>query len=397
MKQNKLFFLGLCLLLVPVLNPGNGLCSIRLGQSCALKGPAAFLGTEMHKGAKAYFGKHASVIELIKKDDGYEPDRCKKNTETFIRNEIDALFGYVGTPTSKVAVPLATKSKTIYFGAFTGASFLSDNIKNPYSFSVRGSYNAEIENMMRHLKDDLGITRVGLFVQRDAFGMAGVRGAVLADRLVDGIEVFPAVPAIPAADADEKEWDSFWQNIPNFKRNTVMMGRGTRQIIGNRVQAVIFVGAYRPCAFAINQLHRLGFKGPMINISFVGSVGLAKLLKKTDNVYISQVVPNPWDSTIPVVKEYQRDLGDTNYGFVSLEGYIAAKIFHQSVKSIKGKINSDAIKLTLESMGKYDIGGIKVSFAPDDHRGMDSIYLTAIGKSGDAVKFTYVDKLKADL
>ena len=131
----------------------------------------------------------------------------------------------------------------------------------------------------------------------------------------------------------------------------------------------------------------------MINISFVGSVGLAKRLKATDNVYISQVVPNPWDSTIPLVEKYQQDLGDKNYGFVSLEGYIAANVFHKAVKNIKNKVNSDSIKLSLETMTDYDAGGIKFSFGPDDHQGMDSVYLTTIGKSGDEIQYSYVDKL----
>ena len=173
------------------------------------------------------------------------------------------------------------------------------------------------------------------------------------------------------------------------------MGRGVRQIKGIGVQAVIMVGADRPCAAAINQLHKLGFKGPMINISFVGSVGLAKHLRETDNVYISQVVPDPWNSSIPVVRDYQQDLGDDDYGFVSLEGYIAAKVFHQSVATISGDVNPDSIKLSLESMLEYDAGGIVLSFGPEDHRGMDTVYLTTIGKSGDEIKFTYVDSLSA--
>ncbi len=393
-KHVHCFYNGLILLLLTgFFLPSPAIGKIKLGESCALSGPTAFLGTEMNKGAQAYFSRHASTIQLIAKDDGYEPDRCRNNTKAFIRDKVTALFGYVGTPTSKVAVPLATMNKVIFFGAFTGASFLSDVKKNPYSFSVRGSYNSEIENMMRHLKNDLNISRVALFVQRDAFGLAGIKGAMRADKLIDGITVFPKLPAIPGADAEKKEWQAYWRKIPNYRRNTVAVGMGVRQVWGNRAEAVIFVGAYTPCAAAINKLRERGFNGPVINISFVGSKRLAKRLRKTDNVFISQVVPNPWDDSIPVVKEYQQSLGGHDFGFVSLEGYLAAKIMEASLESIQGNINSDSIRQSLEIMSDYDIGGINITFGPDDHRGMDSVYLSGIIKQDNKIRFTYVDNL----
>ncbi|MCI5147224.1 MAG: hypothetical protein D3923_17280, partial [Candidatus Electrothrix sp. AR3] len=297
------------------------------------------------------------------------------------------------TPTAKVAVPLATERKTLFFGAFTGAGFLSDVSIIPYSFSLRASYNAEIENMMRRLKEDLGIKKVGLFVQRDAFGLAGIQGAVRAEQLVEGIKLVPPVPEIPDAESSVDDWNKFWSTVPHYKRNTVSVGGGVRQVRGNGVEAVILVGSSRPCALAINQWHKMGFNVPMINISFVGSNALAQRLKDSQNVYISQVVPDPWNPSIPLIKEYQQDLGNDDYGFVSLEGYLTAKVMHQGLKTITGGVTSDSIKKSLESMTKYDAGGVQVSFGPDDHRGMDTVYLTHIEKSDDAIRFIYVDKL----
>jgi len=257
-----MFFLALSTLLIWISLSGNSFSATTICQSCALTDPTSFLGTEMHKGANAYLKKYATDIILLKKDDGYEPKRCLSNTDAFLQEGVEALFGYVGTPTSKVAVPLATKANTIFFGAFTGASFLSDTKTNPYSFSVRSSYNAEVENMMRRLKDDLGVTKVGIFVQRDALGLAGISAAVRAAKIIDGIKIIPAVPDMPAADSAANEWNTFWQKVPNYRRNTVSVGTGVRQIRGNGVEAVILVGAYRPCAAAITQLQKLAFKGP---------------------------------------------------------------------------------------------------------------------------------------
>src|SRR5437763_1819299 len=91
--------------------PGVTADTILIGQSVALTGPAADLGTEMRDGALAYFryvNAHGGVfgrkIELRTLDDGYEPERAATNTRNLINQTgVFALFGYVGTPTSLAA------------------------------------------------------------------------------------------------------------------------------------------------------------------------------------------------------------------------------------------------------------------------------------------------------
>ncbi len=363
-----------------------------VGQSCALSGPTSFLGTHMNKGALAYFNTRKNDIILEALDDKYEPVQCIYNTKMFIRKKVKALFGYVGTPTSKVAVPLATKEKMIFFGAFTGAGFLSDYKTNPYTFSLRASYDAEIENMVRHLKEDLNITKIGLFVQRDAFGLAGIKGAVRAVNKISGVSILPAVPPIPPDNALESVWKAFWEMVPNYKRNTVSVGIGARKLYGYQVEAVILVGAYRPCATAINMWHKRHFNAVFINISFVGSMGIATRCKSLKNVYVSQVMPSPWEGDLPIVKEYQAAMG-RDFDFVSLEGYVAAKVFHKALVDAGANPDADAIKTALESMSDYDAGGLKISYGASDHRGLETTYLTKLEKKDGKYKFIYVDKL----
>ncbi len=393
MKTRLWIALSACCLLLP---DSSFAAAAKVGQSCALTGPTALLGKEMAKGARLYFEKRAAgEIELITKDDGYEPDLCRQNTAAFIRDGALALFGYLGTPTAKAAVPMANENKTVFFGAGTGADFLSDPAANPYSFALRASYGAEIENMMRRLHEDLGIKKISLFVQRDSFGLVGVVGAVKALDKIKGMEIVPPVPPIPSEEAGVDEWNAFWSSVPNYKRNTVSVGGAVRQVRGNAAEAVILVGTARPCALAINQWHKMGYKAPMINISFVGSKALAERLTESGNVYVSQVVPDPWDSSLPIVKQYQQDMGEaaTDYDFGGFEAYLAASVLHQAVKNVQGEVSSDAVKNALEGMSNYDAGGIPVSFGPDDRRGMDKVYLTKVEKDGGTAKFVYVDKL----
>ena len=99
------------------------------GQSAALDGPAAALGVGMRRGIEAAFaevnaagGVNGRKLELNSVDDGYEPERAIENTKTLIEiDQVFALIGAVGTPTSKAAQPIATEAMVPYIGPFTGA------------------------------------------------------------------------------------------------------------------------------------------------------------------------------------------------------------------------------------------------------------------------------------
>ena len=130
---------------------------IVLGQSAAFSGPAAQLGIQMNKGARIHFdqlnaagGINGQPIELRSLDDGYEPDRCKANTETLIKDGVFVLFGYVGTPTCVAAFPLVTESKLPFFGPFTGAEALRDPF-NRNVFHLRASYYDETALIVNQL------------------------------------------------------------------------------------------------------------------------------------------------------------------------------------------------------------------------------------------------------
>lgn len=120
---------------------------IILGQSAAFTGPAAQLGIQFHAGAKLHFDQLNSQggiggrnVEIRKLDDGYEPDRCAENTRKLLEDDVYALFGYIGTPTSLAALPLATKAKVPFVAPFTGAMGLRTPL-NRYAFHIRASYN----------------------------------------------------------------------------------------------------------------------------------------------------------------------------------------------------------------------------------------------------------------
>ena len=81
--------------------------------SAAFTGTAAALGTELYRGAQAYYdeindrgGIHGRPISVAVLDDRYEPLPCVMNTLRLLEEEgVFLLSGYVGTPTLTRALP----------------------------------------------------------------------------------------------------------------------------------------------------------------------------------------------------------------------------------------------------------------------------------------------------
>lgn len=340
-----------------------------LAQSAPFTGPAAQLGIQFHQGAKLYFeqlnaqgGVHKRQVELVKLDDGYEPDRCVENTRKLLADEPLALFGYIGTPTSVAALPLATAAKVPFFAPFTGAMALRQPF-NRYAFHMRASYNDETELIVRQLTS-LGLQKIAVFHQNDAYGKAGLDGVELA---------LKSRNMKPVAQA-------------TVERNSVAVGPAVKTLVAARPDAIVQIGAYKACAAFIRQARAAGFGGTFFNVSFVGTQALAdELGKDASGVVVSQVVPSPYSSVRPITREFLEAVkkGGAEYqaNFSSMEGYLAARVLAEGLR--RGKPTQEGLVAGLESMGNENFGGFAVSFSGADHvasKFVELSMLTADGK-----------------
>ncbi|MES2188866.1 MAG: ABC transporter substrate-binding protein [Pseudomonadota bacterium] len=328
---------------------------IILGQSAPFTGPAAQLGIQFYRGAKVYFdhinaqgGVGKRLIEIRNLDDGYEPDRCAENTRKLIADDVFALFGYIGTPTSVVALPLATKAKIPFIAPFTGAMSLRDPF-NKYAFHVRGSYNDETALIVRQLTS-LGLKKIAVFHQNDAYGKAGLDGVLLA-LAAQGLK--------PVAQA-------------TVERNSVDVAQAVKTLTAAGPDAVVQISAYKSCAAFIREARKSGYGGTFYNVSFVGTQALADELGKDGaGVVVSQVMPSPYNTARPIAREFVDAVkaagGDAQVNFSSMEGYVAAKVLVEGLKRAGAKATRDSLVSGLEAIGTQSFGGFAVSFSATDH------------------------------
>ena len=345
---------------------------IVLGQSAAFSGPAAQLGIQFNQGAKLFFdqlnaagGVGKRMVEIRTLDDGYEPDRCAENTRKLIADDVFALFGYVGTPTSLAAVPLFNQAKVPFFAPFTGA----ESLRQPFNrlvFHVRASYYDETALIVRQLVN-LGVKKIAVFHQNDAYGKAGL----------DGVNKALAEHKLPLAGAATVE------------RNSVDVAAAVEKLVAAKPDAVVQIAAYGASAAFVRAARKAGFGGTFYNVSFVGTQALADELGKDGaGVVVSQVVPSPYQPSRQITREFLdaiKKAGDkVQPNYSSMEGFLAARIFTEGLRqaAATGKISRDSFISGMEGLGIQVISGFPVSFGPNDHTASSFVEMSMLTGDG---------------
>ena len=341
---------------------------IVLGQSAAMTGPAAQLGIQFQAGAKLLFDKvnaaggvNGKTIELKTLDDGYEPERCGANTRKLIDEDVFSLFGYIGTPTSVVALPLATNARIPFLAPFTGAQSLRDPF-NRYAFHVRASYFDETARIVNQLYA-VGMKNIAVFYQNDAYGQAGLAGVNRA---------LAAVNSKPVA-------------LATVERNSVDVANAVKTIGAARPEAVVQISAYKSCAAYIREARKAGSGSQFFNVSFVGTAALASELgQDARGVVVSQVMPFPFAAVTPLSAEFVKaaPAGKVDLNYSSMEGYVAAKVFVEALRRAGNNPTRDALITSMESLREFNLGGFFVDFSPTKHTGSSYVDLTILTSDG---------------
>lgn len=303
--------------------------TIVLGASLPLTGINSHLGRDVVVGANTYFshtnargGVQGKKIEFIQYDDKYEPENTFSNTIKLItKDDVFALFGFVGTPTVKRVMPLIAQSNIPFIAPYTGASFLRTK-ETPNIVNFRSSYTEELDALVEYLTKQKGISRFAIFYQNDDYGEEGY--IALSNALTKRNLQLTAEGT--------------------YKRNTLSIRHAIHEIEAAKPEAIILVGAYKPTARFIEKVRdQVPSKMIFCPISFVNADALmGELHGKGENILFSQTVPSYDDFYSKEAVEYLKHLAfyypDEKPSLVSYESYLAAKAVVTALRSINGTI-----------------------------------------------------------
>ncbi|MGB7192453.1 MAG: ABC transporter substrate-binding protein [Collimonas pratensis] len=347
---------------------------ILIGQSAVLTGPFTPNSLAFISGQTLFFNKFNAVgglnghpIKVITYDDAYLGDRAAANTERLIKQDhVICLFGTMGTAIGAAMTKVAMEHHSFIFGGLTGAEILRDT-KLPV-YHIRASYADEARRTMTHLRI-IGQTRVAVISSDDAYGK-GIEEVTLR-ALSDG-----GNPAVISLRFDPKQ-----DNLRDI----------AERVTKSNAQAVYVIAAGLPAINVIRALSVLPSHPPIYTNSVGSSFLLYKELgDKSRGIVLSQVMPPFWQTRLRITKEYQQALqsaGQQNQAsYMSLEGYITAKVFTEMLRRVPGSVTTESLRHAIENSGPVDVGDFNLSFSPSKKSGSDFVDITFLSGGGKFVQ-----------
>jgi len=346
-----------------------------IGQSVPLTGAADQIGLAYLNGAKLYFdainaknGAAGYRIEVKALDDGYNPAKAAANAKQLVGEDVDALFGFVGTASCDAAFNVAKASNTLFFAPFAASDALREaSLSN--AFHIRPALADEAYKMVRHCAT-LNQNRIAVFAEDDAMGRAGLAAV---NQALQDLKLPPLVAsAFSPVNSDKVDG-------------------AVALLAKSNAQAIIQVSLFNTSAAFIRAMRKTGFAGQFLNFSVVGIDPLFTALgKEIGGVVISQVVPSPRSAGTPIIKEYLDVLNQTeqNPSYESVEGYIAARTFAEGVRrsAASGKVDRAGLQKAFESVTDYDVGGFRVNLRTKKYESVRLVDLVTITPDGKVVR-----------
>lgn len=350
-------------------SPGVTDTEILLGQSCQLSGPLEGITREVRQGASLYFdhinakgGVRGRKIRVLALDDGYDPKKAEANTRHFIDEaKVLALFQYAGTPPALAGMALAEQTGVPLIAAFTG----SEDLRKPelrYTFNIKAGYATELHAMLKH-QTTMGIKRVAVVYLNNPFGTGGLATVQASARQL-GVQLVATAP---------------------LEVNGAKMLHAVNAVAEANPQAIIVISAGKPSVDFIAAYQGAGHHTTFYVLSVISNVQLNQGLgARARGVVVSQVVPSPWNASVPLSREFQRlarAQGIEEFTFSQMEGFLSAKFLVEALERAGPKPTRASLVQALEGM-RVNLGGYPVELSPTQHSSGKFVDLLMLGKDG---------------
>jgi ABC-type branched-subunit amino acid transport system substrate-binding protein len=341
---------------------------LKIGQTVGVTGAVAATVQEAGIGAQLYIdsvnakgGVSGEKVELITLDDKFDPKLTLANAKELIEDKgVLALFMTRGTPHTEGIVPLLEQYGVPLLGPSTGAMSLHQPVKK-YIFNVRATYQREAERAVLHLAAT-GLSRMAIIHVDDSFGLDGLAGTQ---------------KGLAAAKLNPVAIAKFDRSKPDFSQ----IGPAIAKL---EPQAIMVIGSGTAVVDAIKALRENGSGAQLMTLSNNASSGFIKLLgPHASGVIVSQVLPqSPNYAFVQEANAMARAKNITDVSPAMLEGFVSAKVLVEGLRRAGPKPTRAKLQSALESISKFDLGGLSLSFSATDHTGLDFADLSIITASG---------------
>ncbi len=332
-------------------------------------GQLASSNTEGVKGAEIFFaalnakgginGRKVEIKKLDDKQDAKEAARLLK--ELIDQRQVFAVFMPRTTPSNQAMMPLAEAAGIPMVGAQAGAIAVTEPLKRNV-FTMRASYQDEVISMIRQMHGT-GTRKFGFLVATDSFGK-DVMGGI--DKVMKELKLEPA-------------------SVQPVDQQTPEVSGAVEKMLAAKPEAVILVAGVKGAADFVIQYRKKGGFAQFGTLSNNGSDAFVKALGEYGRgVIITQIVPSPTRQTSRLVREYVQAMNAANTppSFVSLHGYIAAKVMAEGLRRAGRNLTPQALTTALDGLGVYDLGDYRIEFNSAQRLGSRFVEASIISADG---------------
>ncbi len=334
---------------------------ILIGSTMALTGAHSADALAYRDGSKIYFdrinndgGIAGQHIENIVYDDGYDPKTALENVKKLVNEDkVFSLFQVYGDRDMRAIMPFCENNRVPIIAPISGSLFLRNPVQSNI-FVVRTSDMSETAEMVKYLVDVRRIREISLFAEDNAYGIAGKSALQFA---LNKYKVKRASEGVIRQDLAEID-----KAIDDIQA-------------GNPKAVILWSDDKAAVAFIKRSLERK-FKPYFLVSSFVTTEEFLRETAKLEaDIFASQPVPYIISQDSQFTQGYLKDskAAGKSPSTAGFEGYLNAAVLVEGLRRIGGKPDRAALTAALESMKTLDLGGVKLSFSPNNHE--------AIGKS----------------
>lgn len=375
--MRKMVFLTVVLMMVAPTGHAAGPTGevIKIGMVNDQTGANKGSGRGMKVGVDAYFkavnakgGVNGKKVELVTIDDQMVTEKTVDGLLKLVdEQKVFAVVGSVGTSNCVASLPIVKEYKLPFINPRTGASELRAPVLKEV-IHIRASYQQEVDKIVDQLVKQ-GAKRFAVFYQNDGLGTDILNSTENAVKR-HGLSVV---------------------SKGSFEKRTTAVTAGLASIIAGKPDAIIVGAVYAPGAEFIKLARKEGVTAHLAACSFAGGSNLVKAVgPAAEGLMMTQVVPELDDLSLPITKEckeaIEKNPEDVGFNTVSMEGCMAAKSIVMALEKAGKAPTQAAFLQAYEGMKEADMGGIKLTFSPDDHQGQDNVYLQVV-KDNKLVSF----------
>lgn len=349
---------------------------IVIGQVSPSTGYLGFYTHQLALGAQAAFqalnargGIAGQPVRLVTVDDQGDPQRSVEAYESLAAKESPVAFLYHVGPDSIVRL---LESRTLdrlqvpLLGTIPAIDPFRTPVR-PFVFHLRRGDEPEIATIARHLVT-IGLARLSVLYLDDPAGRGAVPIVQREIQAAGGSLVHSA--AIPPGQSLGDE--------------------ALAALRTERAQAALLFMPAETAGAVVARLRQSGQGLPVYSVSYLdaGTLVASAGSVHARGVAISQAVPNPAKSNLPIVAEYRRDMAalkpsPAGHSPFTLEGYIAARVLIEAVRATgKATPTGRDVQAALERLNR-EIGGLPVRFRPDTHIGLSFTDIAVVGENGE--------------